>query len=294
MSSIITAGHDISTLMQFQKSQLAYRLANMNVLDHQVTDIFEAISVALEKFQGGEPNTGFSIEVQDQNKLTLSVDIPADVNNQQPAVKGSLLMDVKSYESNRLSLNSIKFTGANADNDLVFELKGSLSVSSSTELTGQVTEVSVSTLDQSKLLLVTGPRALNISSDESTHVKGIQYTEAGITTEITGKLNIDANNELQGVVASLRIHDSHVPKNSVQWSGDIDYASLQAKSGALSEIKDLFASHDMAPLFSKDDFFNIQRTDTLSESGAALQTVWHGFDSDDFMIGGMEIGRAHV
>ena len=61
MSSIITAGRDISTLMQFQKSQLAYRLANMNALDHQVTDIFEAISVALEKFQGGEPNTGLKI-----------------------------------------------------------------------------------------------------------------------------------------------------------------------------------------------------------------------------------------
>ena len=271
MTTVTTTGADISTLLDFSRIQLDQRQANMDQMQAKAMTSVDAVLAALNSHS-------FTVSSDSLNSLTFTFD--------QPGLKGNLVL-TGTITGSGMSVRSATFTSTDPANDLQWSLKGSLDYNASTgAVTGQIREASVSTLDGLTSLIVSGPRSFDADNDLSGQIKLIKYTEAGITTEIKGRLSVDDNDHISGSVDSLAIWDSSHPQNKISWTGKFDYAQLETLSAPLGQVKDIFSNPSMAPLFSHHDVFDIQSKDTLSESGASLQTVWYAWAGNDLMKGG--------
>lgn len=279
MASVTTTGQDISALLSFSKAQLSARLSAIDTLDSEASSLVEAIIKAITEEK-------MSFVISGENLLTLTFDVPADSGSGLPAVKGKLVLSGQ-ISSSRIDVSSAEFISADPVNDLHLLLTGALSYQPLTgKLSGNVTEVSVSTFEAMKTLTVIGRINVASSSDSSDAIRGIRYTEAGITTEIMGRLSVDDDHSMSGMVRSLSIYDGNSPVNKISWRGHVDYAKLVAMSASLDSVKDIFSSQDMASLFSGNDVFDIQTKEALSGALADVQTSWFGQAGNDLMRGG--------
>ena len=278
MSTVTTTGQDISTLLAFSRAQLSERLAAINALDNQAEGLIAAITKAIAAQK-------MTLQIDGTDELKLMFDVPSDSQSGLPAVKGNLILKGK-FSGTGVSLSSAEFVSTDPTNDIRLSFKGSLSYQLFTgALTGNITESAFSTLDGSKSVIVSGPRKFDASNSLPSHIEGIKYTEAGITTEIKGSLLITKDAAISGTVKSLSIYDSSTPIDKISWSGQFDYAKLVTLSASLTSIKDIFSDPTMAPLFAGRDVFDIQSKESLSEPGAMAQTKWFGYAGNDLMKG---------
>ncbi len=279
MSRVTTTGGDISGLLTFSKAQLSERLAMLSTLNDRADDLIEAIMKAMSEQH-------MMLHVSGTQELELVFDVPADSESGLPAVKGILSLTGR-FSGAGFEVREVTFPSSDQQNALFFSFKGKLSYQFATGLlVGTMTEFVVTDTSANRSLEVIGLRKFDLANQASGRIDGIKYTEAGITTEITGRLSIDQNDSISGTVRSLSIYDISDPTNKISWSGKFDYAELAAASASVASVKDIFSDQAMAVLFSGGDVFDVQSKDTLSETGASVQTTWFAHAGNDLMKGG--------
>ncbi len=254
------------------------RLTAMNTLENRATDLIDAIAAAMAAKKGEMQSSGSNV------KLVFSV--PADSTAGLPAVTGDLSLTGQ-LNSAVMTIRTAEFTSTDPSNDLRLLFKGAISYQPATgALAGKLTEISAFSDNGASSLVVTGAYRFTSSADVLGRIDGIQYTEAGLTTELRGRLSMDEDQLISGMVRSLVIYDSNTPADKISWSGKFDYAKLVSLSASVNSVAGIFSDQAMAPLFAGRDVFDIQSKDTLSSTGQSVQTKWLGHAGNDLMRGG--------